>query len=275
MKVIVPVDFSEVSNNAFNASILFAKKTDAEIEMFHCIELPFFWNLTAKNKALITNIKEALIDSAQEKLEKYQGLLEDANIECSYSIIEKEFKSALLEESLYEDIDLVIIGSNGASGKRERFIGSNTQKILRKIDKPVLVIKNPVEELKFDKAVYVTGLFKNEQEAFRNFLKYLSIFETKELHILSIDTLAYFSQPSIVMENALEKYAEIAGDFNVTTHFYKDFSVDAGVRHFCIENNIDLIGISNSHKHPLKRLFQGSNVEYIANHNQIPILTIT
>ena len=44
--------------------------------------------------------------------------------------------------------DLIVMGSHGANGFQEMFIGSNTEKVVRNADVPVLVIKR--EEAKFN-----------------------------------------------------------------------------------------------------------------------------
>src|SRR5690606_119522 len=44
------------------------------------------------------------------------------------------------------DVDLIVMGSHGASGLREVFVGSNTEKVVRTSEIPVLVIKHPVKD---------------------------------------------------------------------------------------------------------------------------------
>ena len=87
--------------------------------------------------------------------------------------------------------------------------------------------------------------------------------------------MLYLTQPTFIMQSALKDYKKIAKDYNVSTHFIKDFSIDSGVRHFVEDHKIDLIGIANSFKHPIKRIFNGSNVEVIVNHSKVPVITIS
>jgi len=274
MKILIPTDFSETAEKAFDAAVLLAYKFNADIKIFHCIEQPFFWNLNPKSEELTKEIYRGLIEQAEEKIKIFESLLIDHNIDCTHIVKAGNFIDEVDNEEVIGDIDLIVMGSHGVSGKQEWFIGSKTQKVLRKIEKKALVIKNPIKDIDFKNIVYVSGLFLNEQESFRAFLDFIKDFPVEKLHILSIDTMAFFSQPTIVMENAIEDYKKIANEFNVETHFYSDFSVDAGVRHFCIENDVDLIAISHSEKKPIKRFFQGSNVEMIINHSDLPVLTI-
>lgn len=274
MKILVPTDFSETSENAFSASILFAKKLEVEIHLLHCIELPKFWKSNPKHNETLKKIEHMLYEQAEEKLNRYQNLLLEHNISCSYSILKDSYLECIVDQNLFKETDLVIIGSHGASGKQEWFIGSNTQKVLRKINKNVLVIKDKIETVEFKKVVYATGLAANEKNDFKSFLKFISPFDIEEVHIVAVDTLSYFTQPTIVMQSALEDFAKIVTNHKVKTHFYKNYSVDAGVRKFVKEYNIDLVCISNTFKHPIKRIFNGSNVEVIVNHSHVPVLAI-
>jgi len=274
MKILIPTDFSETAEKAFDAAVLLAYKFDADIKILHCIDEPYFWNLTPEAEKLSNKIKEELFAQAEQKIKIFEDLLIEHNIDCTHVIKSGDFLDIIDDPDVISDIDLITMGSYGVRGKREWFIGSNTQKVIRKVEKNALIIKNPIDNIDFKKVVYVSGLFKDEQESFKRFLEFMSHFEIEELHILSINTLAFFSQPSVVMREALKDYREIANEYNVVTHFYGDFSVDAGVRHFCIENDIDLVAISNSEKNPVKRFFQGSNVEMIINHSDLPVLSI-
>ena len=91
---------------------------------------------------------------------------------------------------------------------------------------------------------------------------------------MSVDTSAWFSQPTILMHAAIEDFKEIASEYDCKTHFYKDYSIDAGIRHFVEEHGIDLIGISNQSKNKIKRFFQGSNVEMLVNHCDAAVLSM-
>jgi hypothetical protein len=94
------------------------------------------------------------------------------------------------------------------------------------------------------------------------------------VHILSIDTLGWFNQPGVVIKEAFKEFESLALGFKCKTHFYKDYSVDAGIRHFCKEKQIELVAISNHNRNPIKRFFQGSNVEMLVNHSEVPVLSI-
>jgi hypothetical protein len=122
--------------------------------------------------------------------------------------------------------------------------------------------------------MFPSNLTLEDMNAFKSFLKFLKPFDVKELHILAVNTSGFFNQPAQLMLEMLVDFKELAKDYDCQTHFLSDYSVEAGVRHFSEKFNIELIGISNMVKHPLKRIFQGSNVEMLVNHSEVPVLSI-
>lgn len=274
MRILVPTDFSESSENGINASILLARKFDADIQFLHCIELPRIWNWTPEHRALINDIEELLRIQAEGKFESYKELLIDHNITCDYTVSMNDYLEVMEQEDTMAITDIVVIGAHGNKDKRPTWLGSHTKKVLRHINKNTLIVKNDIPNVNFEKVVYVTGLNVNEQKDFKSFLEFIAPFSVKEVHILCIDTFSYFTQPTVVMEEALKDYKALVDGYEVYTNFYKDYSVNSGVKHYVEQHNIDLIGISNSHKHPIKRIFSGSNVELVATDSDIPVLAI-
>ena len=170
-------------------------------------------------------------------------------------------------------IDFIVMGSHGKSGKSEYFIGSNTQRAVRLVHCPVLVIKEPIENVKFEKVVFASAFYKNDKEPFLKFKDFIKHF-IPEIHLVAIQTTSLFGPPYIVQQEALEDFQKLAKPFECKTHIYRDFSVDRGVRSFSEDIGADLIVLSNYHRHPMKRMIVGSNVETLVNHSNLPILTI-
>ena len=68
-------------------------------------------------------------------------------IKVSKHIVTNILMWELVNDDKYKDADLIVIGSHGKSGFQKAFIGSNTEKIVRMADIPVLTIKNSIRIL--------------------------------------------------------------------------------------------------------------------------------
>lgn len=274
MKILVPTDFSECADFALEAAVKIALRTRSDISLFHAASMPEDLKGSRSHSQLENELRESMLvninEQQNQRIDKYksQGLnLQAHNV---FGNFVRELQAFDRENNF----DLIVMGSYGASGKQEWFIGSNTQKIVRKIRKNLLVVKNPVNDVGFEKAMFPSSLTQHDKQAFTEFLSFLRHFDTREMHLLAVNTSGFFNQPGPLMLELLEDFKSMAKGFECKTHFISDYSVEAGIRHFAEDFDIRLIGISNLDRSPIKRIFQGSNVEMLVNHSEVPVLVI-
>lgn len=271
MKILVPTDFSKFSEYAVDAAIYLAQITKGEIYLLHSYNPP---NIGLKDMPSGSDYFQKVLDKKLELLKKVETKIATKNIPVNSKIFTGKLVDNISYVNSFFDPDLILMGSHGVSGKEEWFLGSNAQRIIRKIENNVLVLKKPFQPLKLMKACFVTNFDLSSKVAFYEFLNFIKVLGIKNLDVLTIDTSSFFSQPTILMKTLGKEFKEIAHKFDVKVSFYQDYTVAAGVEHFSVSNEIDFIGISNKEKHPLKRIFQGSNVEMIVNHSDSPVLSL-
>ena len=269
--ILVPTDFSECAQFALDAAIQLARKFEAAIHLYNCINLPSEWGeLSEEQKKAYPQIVTK-IEAALEAFESIKKVHSDLDISSSYSggKLVEEVKKTIDSQA----IDFVVMGSHGKSGASEIFIGSNTQKVVRVIHRPILVIKRPLKELEFRHVVFASNFNLNEQAPFLKFKEIIKPFQPS-IHFLGIVTSHFFDVPAAVTKSAIENFQKLAAPFESEAHLFKKSSIEAGVREFSEKINADLIAISNFNRRPLKRMLMGSNVEALVNHSDIPILSI-
>ncbi|HLV39946.1 universal stress protein [Xanthomarina sp.] len=131
--ILVAVDFTESSENILENSINFAKTFKSKITLIHI--LPDDINNEKVSllveKAVTTKLKEANDRIANEGLETGSPILEYGNY-CDKIVSASEKIIA----------NLVIVGSGNKSSDEAFQLGSTAEKIVKKSNKPVFVIKN-------------------------------------------------------------------------------------------------------------------------------------
>ena len=268
MKILVPTDFSAQAQVAIDVALKLAKRINGEIHFFHCAEnLPPDWS--DKETAL-----RKVYEQLQGKIKTVELLAEKEGVLHQSKIDTGNFLTAMIDYEQAHDFDMIVMGSHGASGKQEYFIGSNTQKVIRKLHTNMLIVKEPIEKIDFEKVIFATDLGQADREAFAIFLSYLKVFKTTEVHILTIDTPGFITQPRVLVEELQKDFKKMADDYDCKTHFIRSFTIEEGIRNYSEDLGVSLIGISNLQRHPIKRIFSGSNVEMLANHTSIPVLSI-
>jgi nucleotide-binding universal stress UspA family protein len=275
MKILVPTDFSECADFALSAACQLAQVSPSEIKLLHVAVTPSDLSGVASDESMTEDMRKNLLKDIEILLEERSKYCHDSGVKIDTEYTHGKFIEEVLAIDEREDFDLVVMGSYGKSGKRDWFIGSNTQKLVRKLDKNVLVIKNPVEKLSFDKVLFPSNLTNNDKKAFLSFLDFIEPFDAKEVHLLAVNTGSWFTQPGPMMLELLEDFKALVDRYECHTHFKSDYSVEAGIRHFTEKYDVKLIGISNLGKNPVKRLLQGSNVELLVNQSELPVLAIS
>ncbi|MDV7393955.1 universal stress protein, partial [Arthrospira platensis SPKY1] len=124
---------------------------------------------------------------------------------------------AIARYTAEHQIDLIVMGSHGASGKSEYFIGSNTQKVVREVHCPVLVVKSPLEILDFDKVVFASSFHEDEQEAFLRFKALVKPF-VPEIHLVEVHTNSLLDPPYVLSKEAMDGFKRLCAPFRCHTH---------------------------------------------------------
>lgn len=272
-KIIVPIDFSEHSEFALKVAAKFARRNDAELLALHMLEM--------SDVLLTTDDQEQhqkivfFLKLAEQRFEKFlnKEYLNDVNV----TPIVKHFKvfSEVNDVAEEHDADLIVMGSHGASGIKEFFVGSNTEKVVRNADVPVLVVKNDIQDINFDTVVFATDF---DEECVKPYLNATKMFDS----LGSDMKLLYVNQPNENFRSSVEIEQRIA-DFlqkadgnldNLNKVAYQaDYSVEQGVLNFSNKVGADLIAIPTHGRKGVTHFFSGSIGEDLANHSALPVIT--
>ncbi|SHK96974.1 universal stress protein [Myroides odoratimimus] len=270
-KILVPTDFSTQAYNAIKVAACIAKKGDAEILLLHILDLPQQGN-DSINKG--TPAPEVMFfkNAAEEKLRELalSDLFE--GIKVSTSLILDRTAYGVTKTAETNKADLIVMGSHGASGAKEYFVGSNTQKVVRTSDAPVLVIKGEGDDFNVNDLVFASDFTDNMKEPFKKILRLHQMFDTK-LHLLMVNTPNSF-KPTHVAEQVLEDFLEDITETEYDLSIYNDLTVEKGILNFSKKTNADLITIATHGRTGLAHFFNGSISEDLVNHSPISVLTI-
>ncbi|MBF8149378.1 universal stress protein [Winogradskyella sp. F6397] len=272
-KIIVPVDFSEHSEFALEAAAGLAQKFESELIVLHMLEL---------SNAVISSASEALnqeaifyLKLAEQKFESFldKPYLKDVNV----IPIVKHFKvwSEINKVAEEQNADLIVMGSQGASGIKEVLIGSNTQKVVRFSDIPVLVIKHNPILLDFENGVFASDF---TEEAIPPYLKAKETFKALgiSMHLVYVNSPDGNFRSSSEIDKRVSHFLEKAdGDLRhlEDINIVSDYSIEAGILNFANVIGADLIAVATHGRKGLSNFFEGSVSEDIANHSTLPVMT--
>ena len=271
-RILVPIDFSKEAENAARVAANIARKTDSEIFLVHMLELPVTTIDPAEMNAISSEPQIIyFMKLAREKFEKFISLPFFKGLKVVESVQFQHAFSGIITESEKNNIDLIVMGSQGASGLQEMFIGSNTEKVVRRSKIPVLVIKKEADEFKVDDMIFASDFNKESKTTFQRVVDFANLFEAK-VHLLYINTIHNFN----TTKNIEKRIAEFMDDFdfsNYTTTIYNDISIEKGILSYARDIDADLIALNTHGRSGLSQLFNGSIGQELANHALRPVIT--
>lgn len=271
--ILVPVDFSKHSEYALEVAASIAKKQDAEIVVVHMMGLSDSF-LTKDEKQEVLNAIY-FMKLTKQRFEKFLNKEYLDGIEVIQAVKTHTVFFEINQVASEYQADLIVMGSHGTTGVKEVFIGSNTEKVVRTADIPVLVIKERMENFNINKAVFVTDFDQETVKSYISAKKFFKFFNVQP-HILFINIPEIFMSTREMtlkaknfMINAGVDTKKIRNDII----FYDDYTAEKGIYNYCREAQIDAIAISTHGRKGIGHFFYGSIGEDIANHASIPVVT--
>jgi len=143
--ILVPVDFSESSGEAFDYALAFARHFGAKLTLLHVVEIAAAGDFANTFPLLLGD--GVILAGCQGRLEtmvKEQGI-DPGLIE---RIIVREGRSfhEITEAAEQLGIDLIIISTHGYTGLKHVLMGGTTERVVRHAPCPVLVVRQGERE---------------------------------------------------------------------------------------------------------------------------------
>jgi len=269
-KILVPIDFSKHAEYALKVAAQIAKKNNGEIFLLHMLELPSSGNDAISSSHDIPELmlfKNAAVSRMDQAMQA--SYLDGLKVT---KIIQFEMAfDGIIKNGESHDVDLIVMGSHGARGFQEMFIGSNTEKVVRNSNVPVLVIKKEEPNFSAEKFVFASDFSDETKKPFEKVAAFAGKFNS-HLHLVNINTPNNF-RSTRVAEKIMSDFTSEISTKNFSTHIYNDINVEKGILHFAKSIDADIIGMCTHGRKGISHFFNGSISEDLVNHAKRPVIT--
>lgn len=271
--IVVPIDFSKCSEYALQAAAKIAKKYNAKITALHMINLSSsFTGFNDKEQYEVIHYIKRVELRFKDFLNK--DYLKDLVVEDSVHSYNNFTDVNTIAKNL--KADLIIMGSHGVSGFNEIFVGSNTEKVVRTSEIPVLVIKGDPVDFNFDRVVFASEFRENQIDIYKKAMRLFELFNAK-VQLIYINLPADRFRSNLQLKSRFKNFFEKAEDGDSSKAeevvIYNDYSVESGVFNYSEENKSSLIAIPTHGRRGLAHFFSGSIGEDIVNKSKLPVIT--
>ena len=269
--IVVPTDFSDISNNAMEYAIGLAKNTGSSILLFHAYQVP----VSMTDVPIVLVSVEDLQKNAEGKMADVKASVEQATGGAIKIYAETKLGDTVDElENICSHVKpfAVVMGTKGATGLERVFFGSTTLTTIKHLSWPVIVVPPGKRFSEIKKIGFACDFREVVKTTPTHFIKdFVSEFHA-DLHVLNVDYKSAHFKPETPEESAL--LHTMLEDLNPKYDFIEDENIEAGIERFAEKNNLDLvITIPKKHK-LLEGLFKKSHTRELVFHSQVPIMCV-
>jgi len=279
--ILIPSDFSENAHHALRFAIYLSENTDVKICAFHWTEILiptstpthlykelYDQQLESKLSLLKTDTNKVLKSIDHSKTDtKIQYILKDSS----------SFEDSLVEAVKENKVDLVIMGTHGASGLKKIFFGSNTTQIIDKAQVPVIAIPASYQISPVHKIAYASDL-KDVVSEVGELVKFAKFFKASIEIFHVFPSFPQWVDPS---EENLAKLTDKLTSAYPNQHFtirvvqtYKENDVVSGIETYVNSFKPDVMAMFTVKRTFWDKLFDASRTEEFAFNATIPLLTL-
>ncbi|MFN6944479.1 MAG: universal stress protein [Cytophagaceae bacterium] len=271
LTILCPTDLSEQTSNSLIYANSLAQNTNSRIIILHTffIPPPLPAELKVKKPEDVYHYGQEMLDkSCNDFAKKYISKKVKSSCLVKRGFVLDEIVKIINEEN----VNMVIMNTEGAHGIKELFPGTITSRIIDNVKCPVMVIPDNYEFTPLDKIVYATDMKGNEEGNFEYVRNIASVFNSK-ITFLNISK-------SLTEEERKEKIhkmntlAENMGIKKPSFEIIQGKNTFASIIDYIKIHNAQMLMISTKKRPALQRLFTRSLTKKMAHHAFVPVLAM-
>ncbi|MBK6834914.1 MAG: universal stress protein [Bacteroidetes bacterium] len=270
LKVLIPTDFSVQAEYAYLMVKKLEEKAPIDIHFVHVLDVPDTVTMDKNGKIetcgeIDVNYIISQKEIAERKLNNLKTLYGN---HISTELVLGKVTDAIVSYSEENKFDLIVMGTKGAWGLKEKLSGSETQFIARKSKTPLLSLMCDRSDLVISNILLVHD-FRHVEDDNLSLLKKLVLAFGAKVHLLQVVSNQNEQEKNNLL-NLMDEYAKVNNISNYEKHLLSDSDVENGVIHFNQMHDVDIVCIGT---HGRGGLFHSSATEKLINHLFKPIIS--
>ncbi len=274
--ILLPTDFSKNSWNAIQYALAFFKKSSCNFYLLHVTSISNYAGGESPIIPTSNTIEKTLLKHAKLELQKLVQKIKKLQISSNHNFITLSsydyFIDAVRNHISEKNIDLIVMGTKGATGLKEAIIGSNTGDLITKVKCPVLVVP--------EKAVYHTLkeiAFPTDYNLFYQAKILDGISDLVKAHdaVIRILHVAKKNKTLTAFQNENKDYLnDFFMDEKHSFHKVTNKKIEAGIQCFVESRDIDMIIMIAKNLNFFQQILFKPTVEEISYHTEVPFLVL-
>lgn len=270
-KILFPTDFSETANNAFIYVLEMAKVFKAEVIVLHVYDLPpvSYEGYPIYVSDVFETVELDKFENFKDQIPYLRKIAEEHNfdtLKMSHVLEQGDLVSVVKAIAKKNKVDFIIMGTNGASGLKETFMGSNTGSVIADVPITMLSIPLGAKYKQIKKIAFTTRYRAKDYKALQKVVEFANKVnaQVKCLHVRTAD--------SDVEEGQVDKWRQDFKNDPVEFFVIPDNDVEGTIFDFLDNLEIDVLAMLTYKRSFFQELFRNSFTKKFSYHSKIPLL---
>jgi nucleotide-binding universal stress UspA family protein len=270
--ILVPTDFSKNAENALHFAIILAKQQQATLLLLHVYQIAVAVSPAPFNLLLLE--KEEAIKDATNKLRALSAQIDHAGgLSHEYLLEEGDTVEAISNIVKEKNVDLIIMGTKGASGLAGVIFGSVATSVIEKASCPVMAIPERTSLTKpIKKITYATDYQKNDTRIIQKIIELAEPIRS-QVNIIHIsgDKISPDEEYKL-MSQFMKKVNDAINYNNMSFQMLHGKDVEDQLEKYIADNSTDILILSTHHRSFFDRLFEKSITKDLTLKATIPLV---
>jgi nucleotide-binding universal stress UspA family protein len=271
-RILVPTDFSKTASLALDQAVFLAQLCKAELYILHSIEVPSTVYTINEPIIYFRDLSDIESDSKKHLNELASSIKKENNIEvkaiCVMGKAAEEIKRAVKKYK----IDITIMGTHGAHGFNEYFVGSNAHKTVTISQCPVITVQSKARKPGFTNILLPIDDSLHSRQKVNETIALAKNYSSK-IHVLGLIDKDTDPKKLNIKLDSVEKAIRKA-NLTLTRSTVKEKNLALSALKYSRKVKADLISVLSNHESHLNGIFLDAFAKQIVNHSPIPVLSI-
>lgn len=274
-KILLPTDFSKNAWNAIKYAVQLFKNEDCTFYLLNTFTPVMYDNTYFFYNADQPSLYDVYRDNSMEGLTRVEKQIKKQfpspahqfHKISSFNTLSDEIKEQVKEK----EIDLVVMGTKGATGAQEILFGTHTVHAINKTRCPLLAIPARLRYRSPKNILFPTDYEVNFSSFHLKLLRQIAETHAAKIHVLNV----HHGSP-LTSDQEESKKKLVAFIKNTSHHFYsvEKKSVPKAIEEFQKTNHMDLLAMVKNKHSLVEKLFFKQVIQDFGFHVKIPFLVI-
>lgn len=276
INVLIPTDYSKNAFNAISYAFDLYKDDECNFHIFHS----YFLARSAKGNLLFPEPEPAEYEAVEQASEKKMVLLKN-NVgllgDNPKHIVSFDHKYGTLiellnEKILKENIDILVMGTRGATEDAQLAYGRNSVNVMENVENcPVLAIPATISYKKVNEIVFPTNFKSHYKENEMHTFVKIAKQQNATIQVFHIGKETDLSEKQKSNRAELELYFK---DVEYKYHWLENVGVKEGLLLFVEQRNSGMISFINKKHWFFGSIFSNPLVKKLGVHSTVPLLAL-